>query len=249
MHHPSQHARQCQKHHGFTLIELLIALSVMALMAVLSWRGLDGMARAQTQTQQRANEVLSLQTALAQWGADLDAMVQGPGLNAVDWDGRGLRITRQVSSAQADGLVVVAWARRDIGGTGGTGQWLRWQSLPLRDSRALQAAWEQAALWAQNPGDEAKKREVFIAPLAQWQIYFYRGDAWSNPLSSDGRLATQANSPLTPALIPSFATAPPGTVPSTPDGIRLVLTLPPGHALHGPLTRDWVRPTLGGGKS
>ncbi len=238
-----------RKHHGFTLVELLIALSVMALMAVLSWRGLDGMARAQIQTQQRADEVLSLQTALAQWGADLDAMAQGPGLNAIDWDGRALRITRQVSAAQADGLVVVAWTRRDIGGTGGSGPWLRWQSPPLRERSTLQTAWLQAAQWAQNPGDEAKKREVFIAPLAQWQIYFYRGDAWSNPLSSDGRLAasTSATSSIAATATQAANTGTSATV--APDGIRLVLTLPTTHALHGALTRDWVRPTLSGGKS
>jgi general secretion pathway protein J len=34
---------------GFTLIELLVAISLMALMAALAWRGLDGMTRAQTQ--------------------------------------------------------------------------------------------------------------------------------------------------------------------------------------------------------
>jgi general secretion pathway protein J len=232
--------RQAHQHHGFTLVELLIALSVMALMAVLSWRGLDGMARAQTQTQQRANEVLSLQTALAQWGADLDAMVQGPGLNAIDWDGRALRMTRQVWAAQADGLVVVAWARRDIGGTG---QWLRWQSPLLRERSALQEAWQQAAQWAQNPGEESKTRELAITPLVQWQIYFYRGDAWSNPLSSDGRVDSPLSPPLAP---PASATAP---ITPVPEGVRLVLTLPSGYALHGTLTRDWVRPTLAGGKS
>ena len=31
--------------HGFTLIEVLVAIGVMALVALLSWRGLDGMAR------------------------------------------------------------------------------------------------------------------------------------------------------------------------------------------------------------
>ena len=34
---------------GFTLIELLVAIGILALMAGLSWRGLDGMSRAQTQ--------------------------------------------------------------------------------------------------------------------------------------------------------------------------------------------------------
>ena len=46
---------------GFTLIELLVALAAMALMAGLSWRGLDGMVRAQSQIQQRADAVLTLQ--------------------------------------------------------------------------------------------------------------------------------------------------------------------------------------------
>ena len=45
-----------------------------------------------------------------------------------------------------------------------------------------------------------------------------------------------------------------GTTVSTgagniPDGVRLVLQLPPGRAITGRLTRDWVRPTVGGGKS
>jgi general secretion pathway protein J len=34
-----------------------------------------------------------------------------------------------------------------------------------------------------------------------------------------------------------------------PDGVRLVLSLTPGQAVSGALTRDWVRPTLGPGGS
>ena len=40
---------------GFTLIELLVAISVMALIAILSWRGIDGMVRTQEATRQRAD--------------------------------------------------------------------------------------------------------------------------------------------------------------------------------------------------
>lgn len=54
---------------GFTLIELLVAISLMALMAALSWRGLDGMTRAQAQMRQHADDVLALQAGLAQWGS------------------------------------------------------------------------------------------------------------------------------------------------------------------------------------
>lgn len=221
---------------GFTLIELLVAIAVMALMSVLSWRGLDGMTRAQAQTQQHANEVLTLQTGLAQWAADLDALVQGPQIHALDWDGRVLRLTRRSTASAADGLLVVAWSRRDIDGTA---QWLRWQSPALRSRADMQEAWQQAALWAHNPGDPEKKREVAISPLTQWQIYYFRSDAWSNPLSSD----TRAAAPTVGA-----ATAPPVNT-TLPEGVRLVLTLPAGQALSGTLTRDWVRPTVGGGKS
>ena len=63
---------------GFTLIELLVAISVMSLLAVLSWRGLDGMARAQAQTSLRADQVLTLQAGLAQWKIDLDTLALAP---------------------------------------------------------------------------------------------------------------------------------------------------------------------------
>ena len=228
---------------GFTLVEVMVAIGIMALMAMLSWRGIDGMTRSQATTQAYVDEVQTLQTGLAQWGADLDATLQlqpAQQINAIDWDGRALRLTRRSSNAEDNGLLVVAWTRRLVDGTG---QWLRWQSPPLRSRAALTEAWQRAGLWAQNPGDEEKKREVAITPLDQWQIFYFRNDAWSNPQSSAG------------AVLPSIpASGAAGTVVTVssqpiPDGVRLVLTLPPGQALSGTLTRDWVRPTLGGGKS
>jgi len=219
---------------GFTLIELMVAISVMAMLAVLSWRGLDGMARAQAQTQARADEVLTLQSGLAQWGADLDAVVQIPQVNAIDWDGRALRMTRRSTASPYDGLLVVAWSRRNIDGAG---KWLRWQSPLLRTRGELQEAWDRAALWAQNPGDEDIRREVVISGLEEWQVFYFRSDAWTNPLSSG---ASTTASPTT---------APQANVAAIPDGVRVVLTLPAGQALSGVITRDWVRPTVGGGKS
>ena len=221
---------------GFTLIELLVALALMALMAGLSWRGLDGMTRAQTQLRQNSDDVLTLQSGLAQWGADLDAIAQQPGTPSLDWDGRALRILRRSTTDPAEGLHVVAWSRRGIEGVG---QWLRWQSPPLLTRGELALAWRKAALWAQNPSDEDRQREVRIAPLDQWQIFYYRGAAWSNPLSSAG--AIQGGSV-------GGQGQPSSTESAVPEGVRLVLTLAPGKAISGTLTRDWVRPDLGGGK-
>ncbi|MFZ2122534.1 MAG: prepilin-type N-terminal cleavage/methylation domain-containing protein [Rhodoferax sp.] len=217
-------ATACQ---GFTLIELLVAISLMALMTVLSWRGLDGVSRAQTRLQQQSDDVLALQATLAQWGADLEAMAEQPDTPGLDWDGRALRIVRRSSAAPGEGLLVVAWARRSVAGQG---QWLRWQSPPLLTRSELALAWQKAQTWAQTPSEDDLLREVRTVALDQWQIFYYRGNAWSNPLSS----ADSANA--TPV------------VAAVPDGVRLVLALSPGQAISGTLTRDWVRGTIGGGK-
>nr|WP_295772074.1 prepilin-type N-terminal cleavage/methylation domain-containing protein [Rhodoferax sp.] len=222
---------------GFTLIELLVAIGILALMAGLSWRGLDGMSRAQTQLQQRADTVLTLQAGLSQWAADLDAMVQLPNTPSLDWDGRALRITRRSTAAPGDGLLVVAWTRRAIDGAG---QWLRWQSPPVQTRGDLQATWTRAAQWAQNASEEDKKLEVRVAALEQWKVFYYRADAWTNPLSSDSAAVPPPPTPAASAAAPAEAVL--------PDGVRLVLTLPPNDAFVGTLTRDWARPNLGGGK-
>jgi len=224
---------------GFTLVELLVALFAMALLAVMSWRGLDGMSRAQEQTQARSDEVLALQVGLEQWGADLDAVVQLPGTPALDWNGRVLRITRSSSTAPGDGVVVVGWTRRIVDGRG---MWLRWQSAPAITREQLTQAWQQADVWSQNPGDAERRGEVAVAPLTDWQVFYFRGNAWTNPQSS-------ADLTVTPATAAASAPAPAVQTPSLPDGVRLVLTIPPGQTISGTVTRDWVRPTLSRAKS
>ncbi|RFO97619.1 general secretion pathway protein J [Rhodoferax lacus] len=214
---------------GFTLVELLVALVVMALLSLMSWRGLDAMARAQTQTQARADDLLALQSGLAQWGADLDAMateLTKPGATSalpspLEWNGQVFRITRYSSGTDA-GLRVVAWA---LGEDQGRKAWLRWQSPVLRTRAEWQAAWLQAGVWAQSPTAASRARQVSIVPLVDWQIFYYRGDAWSNPGSSSE--AASVN----------------------PDGVRLLLTLPDGQPLAGKITRDWIRPTAVGAKT
>jgi general secretion pathway protein J len=226
---------------GFTLVELLVALFALALMAVLSWRGLDGMARAQEQTRVRADEVQALQVGLAQWAADLDGLVQLPQVNALDWNGRVLRLTRTAAGNPADGVQVVAWSRR-------VDRWMRWQSPPLTTRGQVDDAWRRADAWAQDNGVAGGASEVAITGLLEWQIFYFRSDAWTNPLSSD---ATQAASSAPPPVTAGTAAGRTvGTRTATvPDGVRIVLTLPAGQAISGELTRDWVRPTVGGGKS
>jgi general secretion pathway protein J len=221
-------------------------------MAVLTWRGLDGMARAKSQTGQRTDELLTLQAGLAQWKVDLDALTQTDHVNSLDWDGRVLRLTRRTAAA-GDGLLVVAWTRRQDG----AGQWIRWQSPVLRTFEAWDEAWGRATVWAQNASAEDRVREVRVVPIDDWQIFYFRGDAWSNPLSSDGAPLPDGNPaglvPVVPPVVPAVASAAPAAAKlpqaTVPDGIRLLLTLPAAYAVGGQLTVDWVRPTFGGDKS
>ena len=145
----------------------------------------------------------------------------------LDWDGQVLRLTRRSSATPDEGALVVAWTRRSAGSAS---PWLRWQSPPVRTRAEWQQAWQQAAQWARTPGDAERRYEVTLLPLQDWQIFYYRGGAWSNPLSSTG-------------------TTPGDTSGAVPEGVRLQITLPPGQALAGQLTRDWVNPVLGGGRS
>lgn len=230
---------------GFTLIELLVALTVMALLALLSWRGIDGMVRVQADMRERMDGVVGLQIGLTQWSTDLDAVVETGQVSGVDYDGRVLRLTRRDTTVADSPVRVVGWARRVIDGQHGSrGSWARWQSPPLRTKAELQEAWTRVQLWAQNASDVEKRREVAVLGLDQWQVFYYRNNAWSNPLSTAS--AANTNTPTDAAA----STAPTRSILAPlPDGIRLVLTLSPGQALTNVLTKDWIRPVLGGGKS
>ncbi len=216
---------------GFTLIEVLVALAVMALLAMLSWRSIDGMSSTQSLTRERADHVLRLQGAVGQWIADLDAVTDTQEVNPLDFDGRGLRLTRRdavESGLNSPGVRVIAWAVRN-------GQWMRWQSPALQHRDDLARAWQRAGVWIQGMGPDTPPRDssdsaVSVAAIDQWQIYYHRGETWGNPLSSAGNEAAGS------------------TDTRLPNGVRLVLTLSPGQPVTGQLTRDWVRPTLEAGQ-
>jgi general secretion pathway protein J len=221
-----------QKQRGFTLIELLIAITLMAVLAGLSWRGLDSLMRSRDITQEQVEKTAVLQTVMAQWQADLNAVQPVPSISdaGVMWDGRTLRMTRRATAWRADGadagLWVVAWTLRG-------NQWLRWQSAPLQTRAALQQAWANAERWGQNASAEDAAFETALIPLDAWQLTYFRGNAWTNPLSSAGG-TPQTNTPNQGAL---------------PDAIRLQIDLPASTGVRGRITLDWVRPNFSNTKT
>lgn len=204
---------------GFTLIEVLVALGLMALLGLMSWRGLDTLLRTRETTQSRIDSVAMAQVSLGQWRADLNAQLALPGAvgdNSLDWNGRVMRIVRRSSTPMVDGgdagMQVVAWTLRD-------GFWRRWQSPDLRTHGALAQAWQMAALWGQNPSTELLQQEVMLMPLSAWQVFYFRDNAWTNPLSSAG-----AGDNLL----------------KNPDAVQLLLQV----NANDKLTVDWVRPAF-----
>ncbi len=223
----------CGRSNGFTLIELLVAIFIMSMLAVMSWRGIDSMARAQETSRERADSIATLQTALVQWQTDLDQMFQTQLINTVDYDGRVLRVVRRYSETE---VRIIGWAKRTVNGQG---RWLRWQSQPINNRQELQNAWVQAGQWGENPGDAERRNETDIAAIDDWQIYYYRNNAWTNAFSAAGSGASSATPPPPSSGTPTAVVS---TLVPPPDGVRLVLTLSQGQALAGVLTRDWIRP-------
>ncbi len=222
---------------GFTLIELLIAISILAVMTVASWRGIDGMVRAQEQARVYSEEVMIAQAALAQWNTDLNAIERIAATTPLEWNGQVMRITRRGSDINEQGLRVVSWAVRNVQGRD---YWVRWQSAPVRTVQQWEQAWEMAVHAVANSAintanTDSNTQQTVLMPVRGWQLLYFRGNSWSNPLSTSAPdTSTDANNPTKVTL---------------PDGIRLTLDLPAPGALSGTITTDWVSPLLGGNKS
>jgi general secretion pathway protein J len=78
--------------------------------------------------------------------------------------------------------------------------------------------------------------------VSQWQVYFYRGNAWTNAQSSAGT-PTPAVAATPPPPSASAASGVPGNTsagPALPSGVRLVLEFAEGSGAIGSLIRDTV---------
>lgn len=242
------------KQQGFTLIELLIAITLMAVMAGLGWRGLDGLMRSRDINQTRVDQTAVLQTVLAQWRSDLDHMTAVPSISdaGLAWDGQTLRITRRASTPMADGsdagLWVVAWTRRD-------GRWWRWQSPALQNRRSLLEAWTRAERWGKNAGADDQNFETPLVAVDQWQISYFRGNAWTNPLSSAsnnaGSVTSNSSSPDAIRLVIDLRNNVNKQVEEQANrSINAALTpLASPQAQQGRLSIDWIRPNFSNNKS
>lgn len=202
---------------GFTLVEVLVALALMAVLASMAWQGIASVADAKRASDERVDATLRVGTVLAQWEQDLGQLHDTALVPAIAFDGQTLRLVRR----RADGLQVVAWALRE-------GRWMRWASPVVNRAAALQDAW----LASQQLLGNEPEQLLLMEEIASWQIYFFRGNAWSNAQSSAGNAP---GAPAAPASAPQPARA------ELPSGVRLLLTMQAGAAEGAPartITRD-----------
>ncbi|MDF3837630.1 prepilin-type N-terminal cleavage/methylation domain-containing protein, partial [Cupriavidus basilensis] len=81
---------------GFTLMEMIIAIAILAIIAVVSWRSLDGIIRSQHAVGDSMADTRALDRLFAQLGYDLAEAVPDAqlGAGAIQFDGAQLRIVR-----------------------------------------------------------------------------------------------------------------------------------------------------------
>ncbi len=210
------------KQRGFTLIEVLVALAIMAVLAGMAWKGVDGIVRTRDASQTRLEQTLRLNTLIGQWEQDLAAVQQTSAVPGITFDGATLRMTRRAER----GLQVVAWSRRPgADGAPGSAAWMRWAGPAVATSNQLQESWFSTQ---QFQGNEPGQLRALVG-LAQWQVYCFRGNAWSNCQSSGDR------APPAPSVPPG---APAPAPEALPTGVRLVLEFAEGSGMNGALTRD-----------
>lgn len=126
---------------GFTLIELLVAIAVLAIIAVMGWRGLDSIIRARVGLNHELEHSRGAQISFVQLENDCAHLVSESMLprreNIRAFDQQLILIRTVYEDNQASKLQVVAYRVKD-------GIFTRRESLPTRELAILDGDWQRA---------------------------------------------------------------------------------------------------------
>ena len=175
--------------HGFTLVELLVAISILAIVAVLGWRGLDGIVRARISLTEQIESTRGMQLAFAQMQSDAEHMADPASLQRRPFllaDTDRMTLVRKVDREnEASMLQVVSYRVVD-------GVLLRRESMGTRDLVQLDVMWK-AAISNLDTTPPVALQEGVVGMLVQtWE-----NNAWR---SGGAPKEINPNIPVNPAI-------------------------------------------------
>jgi general secretion pathway protein J len=165
---------------GFTLIELLLAISILAMIAVLGWRGLDSIIRSRATLTAGMEQTRGLQLAFAQMQSDCENLASATLLRNRAFlqaeDGRITLVRMVMAENQATRLEVVSYR------VNADGVLTRRESNSTRELTQLDNLWQAALSDTDTAGTVALQSNVQGMSMRLWV-----------PLASAGPVQNAAN--------------------------------------------------------
>ncbi|OGB27835.1 MAG: hypothetical protein A3I66_07335 [Burkholderiales bacterium RIFCSPLOWO2_02_FULL_57_36] len=213
--------RPHRRQNGLTLVELLVAISVLAFVAVLGWRGLDSIVRARVALTDDLEQTRGMQLAFAQMQNDFAQIVTGPSLPdrvplAIDQD-RVLLIRKEYAENQPSRLQVVTYQVKN-------GVLTRRESEATRDLVELDELWTAAENGVDTGQDVALQSGVAAMTMRLWDA-----NGWGAPNTNPAAPATPkgglAGSRLPPGANPASGNPAQPTNQAVLTGLQVALQL------------------------
>jgi general secretion pathway protein J len=155
-----------RRERGFTLVELLVAISILGMVAVLGWRGLDGIVRARANLTDQMEVTRGMQLAFAQMQSDAEHLagvdLVGNRATLVAEDGRLTLVRTVFLENTASRVQVVAYRLVD-------GVLLRRESNATRDLTQLDILWKAAISDTDTTAPVALQSGIAAMQMLVWQ--------------------------------------------------------------------------------
>ena len=179
---------------GFTLVELLVAISILGMVAVLGWRGLDGIVRARANLTNQMEVTRGMQLAFAQMQSDCEHLAStelvGSRATLLAEEGRLTLVRTVFLENTASRVEVIAYRLVD-------GVLLRRESIATRDLTQLDILWKAAISDTDTTPPVALQSGIAAMQMLVWQNGTWRQTVTAPPTGTAALTAALATS-LTP---------------------------------------------------
>ena len=169
---------------GFTLVELLVAISILAIVAVLGWRGLDSIVRARASLTTQMETTRGMQLAFAQLQSDCEHITTASVINnrpfLLTGNDRITMVREVFTENQPSRLQVVAYRVTN-------GVLVRRESNVTRDLAELDALWQAAVSDTATDGSVGLQTGV-----AGMQVLVWQNGGWRQAVATINTIAQQS---------------------------------------------------------